>query len=212
MNPTQAGAGTGEDAGCAPVRRGRPRSEAVERAIVEGVLRLLEEGTSIDALSIERVARVAGVGKATVYRRWPGGKDELLLSVVRELEEPLARPAGESVRDDLVTLLEWYRRKGLAKRQSAVLRTMMSHVQSHPKLWEQYHDSVIKVRRETLHDVLRRGIESGELRGDLDIELLGELFSGPMLTRTVLHERKDLPEGLAEKIVDAVLDGVRAPS
>jgi AcrR family transcriptional regulator len=201
MNPTPADTG--------PARRGRPRSEAVERAIIESVLSLLEEGTSIDALSVERIARIAGVGKAAVYRRWPG-KDELLVDVVRRLEEPQARPTGTSVRDDLVTILEWQRRVSLAKRESAVLRVMMSHVKSHPKLWEQYHDSVIKVRRETLHGVLRRGIASGELRGDLEIELLGELFIGPMLTRTVLHEGKDLPEGLAEQIVDFVLDGVRA--
>ncbi|QPP09142.1 TetR/AcrR family transcriptional regulator [Streptomyces bathyalis] len=203
MNPTPPAAEA------APARRGRPRSEAAERAIVEGVLRLLEEGTSIDAISIEGVARLAGVGKATVYRRWPGGKDELLLAVVDALEEPPAQPRGDSVRDDLVTLLEWYRRVGMAKRQSAVLRTMTSHVKSHPKLWQQYHDSVIKARRETLHGVLRRGVASGELRDDIDLGLLGELFTGPMLTRTVLHESKDLPDGLAEQIVDSVLDGVR---
>lgn len=203
MNPTPPAAGA------APARRGRPRSEAAERAIIEGVLRLLEEGTSIDAISIEGVARVAGVGKATVYRRWPGGKDELLLAVVDALEEPPAEPRGDSMRDDLVTLLEWYRRVGMAKRQSAVLRTMTSHVKSHPKLWQQYHDSVIKARRETLHGVLRRGVASGELRDDIDLGLLGELFTGPMLTRTVLHEGKDLPDGLAEQIVDSVLDGVR---
>ncbi|HEV7629339.1 MAG TPA: TetR/AcrR family transcriptional regulator, partial [Streptomyces sp.] len=164
-----------------PARRGRPRSEAVESAIIESVLSLLEDGTSIDALSMERVARTAGVGKATVYRRWPG-KDALLLDVVRTLEEPQAEPSGASVRDDIVTLLEWHRRVGMAKRNSAVQRAMMSHVKSHPKLWEQYHDSVIKVRREALFCVLRRGIASGELRGDLDLELLGELFVGPMLT------------------------------
>ena len=203
MNPTPPAAGA------APARRGRPRSEAAERAIIEGALRLLEEGTSIDALSVEGVARVAGVGKATVYRRWPGGKDELLLAVVDALEEPPAEPRGDSVRDDLVTLLEWYRRVGMAKRHSAVLRTMTSHAKSHPKLWQQYHDNVIKARRETLHGVLRRGVASGELRGDIDLGLLGELFTGPMLTRTVLHEGKDLPDGLAEQIVDSVLDGVR---
>ncbi|NLU71770.1 TetR/AcrR family transcriptional regulator [Streptomyces sp. HNM0575] len=206
MNPRPA---EPEDA-VSPARRGRPRSEAVEQAIIEGALRLLEEGTSIDALSVERVARVAGVGKATVYRRWPGGKDEMLLAVVKALEEPPAEPSGESVRDDLVTLLEWHRRVGMAKRQSAVLRTMTSHVKSHPELWRQYHDNVIKARREMLHCVLRRGVAGGELRGDLDVELLGELFTGPMLVRTVLHEDKDLPPGLPEQIVDSVLDGVRA--
>ncbi|WP_181768733.1 TetR/AcrR family transcriptional regulator [Streptomyces albidus (ex Kaewkla and Franco 2022)] len=194
----------------APVRRGRPRSEAVERAIIESVLHLLEEGTSIDAVSMERVARTAGVGKATVYRRWPG-KDALLLDVVRTLEEPQAELAGTSVRDDLVSILEWHRRVGLAKRNSAVLRTMMSHVTSHPELWQQYQDSVIKVRRETMYTVLRRGIGTGELRGDLDVELLGELFTGPMLTRTVLQGGRNLPEGLAEQIVDSVLGGVGTP-
>jgi AcrR family transcriptional regulator len=194
-----------------PARRGRPRSEATDRAIFEGVFQLLEEGTSIDALSIERVARVAGVGKAAVYRRWPGGKDEMLLAVVRDLQEPPPRLAGGSVRDDLVTLLEWHRRVGLAKRQSAVLRTMMSHVKSHPQLWEQYHEHVIKMRREMLLGVLRKGVASGELRADIDLELLGELFVGPMLMRTVLYEgTATLPEGLAERIVEAVLDGVRA--
>lgn len=198
-----------EDAG--PVRRGRPRSEAVESAIIESVLQLLEEGTPISALSMERVARTAGVGKATVYRRWPG-KDALLLDAVRTLEEPQAEPSGASVRDDLVTILDWQRRVGLAKRNSAVLRTMMSHVKSHPELWEQYEDTVIKVRREILFGVLRRGIASGELRGDLGVELLGEIFIGPVLVRTVLYEGKDLPETLAEQIVDSVLEGVRQRS
>lgn len=201
---------TGRGADAAPARRGRPRSEAVDRAIIESVLGLLEEGTSIDALSIEGVARAAGVGKATVYRRWPGGKDEMLLAAVDALEKFPREPRGPSVRDDLVTLLEWYRRVGTAKRQSAVLRAMTSHVKSRPELWRQYHEKFIRARRETLHRVLRRGIEAGELRGDLDVALLGELFTGPMLTRTVLHESEDLPEGLAEQIVDSVLDGVRA--
>jgi AcrR family transcriptional regulator len=203
MNPRPADA--------APVRRGRPRSEALEHAIIESVLHLLEEGTTIDALSIERVARTAGVGKATVYRRWPG-KDALLLDVVRTLEEPHPGLAGTSVRDDLVSILEWHRRVILAKRNSAVLRAMMGHVKSRPKLWEQYHDSVIDVRRRALHGVLRRGIDSGELRPSPDIELLGELFIGPMLTRTVLHEHKEVPDGLSEQIVDSVLDGVRVPA
>ncbi|WP_410538799.1 TetR/AcrR family transcriptional regulator [Streptomyces sp. KL2] len=188
--------------------RGRPRSAAADRAIIGAVLRLLERGTGVGALSMEGIAREAGVGKATVYRRWPG-KDELLLDVMRALDEPPPEVRGRSVREDLVEILEGLRRKGLAKRDSALLRTMMSHFHSHPRLWQEYHDTVIRVRRETLHAVLRRGVAEGEIRADLDVELLGELFVGPMLSRALLHEWRELPGGLSEQIVDGVLDGAR---
>jgi AcrR family transcriptional regulator len=189
-------------------RRGRPRSAAADGAIIEAVLRLIEGGENLDGLSMERIARTAGVGKATAYRRWPG-KDALLLDVMRTLDDHGPAPRGLSVRDDLIEILEWLRRPGLAKRSSAVLRTVLSHFKSHPDLWRQYHDTVIRPRRETLHDVLRRGVAAGELRDDIDVELLGELFVGPMLSWAMLHEWPELPAGLAEQIVDGVLDGAR---
>lgn len=197
-----------EGAGVVRAVRGRPRSAAADRAIIAAALRLLERGAGVGALSMEGIAREAGVGKATVYRRWPG-RDELLLDVMRALDEPPAEVRGDCVREDLVEILEGLRRKGLAKRDSALLRTMMSHFHSRPRLWQAYHDTVIRARRETLHAVLRRGVAEGGIRADLDVELLGELFTGPMLSRALLHERRELPEGLAEQIVDGVLDGAR---
>lgn len=197
----QHGFGAGE-------RRGRPRSAAADTAIIETVLRLLEEGATIGELSMERIAREAGVGKATVYRRW-SGKPALMLDVMRALDLETPEPAGVSVRDDLVQMLEFLRRRGLAKRHSALLRTVVAQVKAHPELWEAYHDAVVRRRRETMRAVLRRGMATGEVRADEDIDLIAELFIGPMLSRALLHEWLDLPEGLAERIVDMVLDGVR---
>ncbi|EST38067.1 hypothetical protein N566_09530, partial [Streptomycetaceae bacterium MP113-05] len=174
----------------------------------EAVLRLIEDGENLDGLSMEGIARTAGVGKATVYRRWPG-KDALLLDVMRTLDEHGSGPRGLSVRDDLVEILERLRQRGLAKRNSAVLRAVTGHFTSHPHLWRQYHDTVIRARREILHDVLRRGVAAGELRDDIDVELLGELFVGPMLSRAMMHEWTEVPEGLPEQIVDGVLEGAR---
>ncbi|MEU7042273.1 TetR/AcrR family transcriptional regulator [Streptomyces varsoviensis] len=191
-----------------PPTRGRPRSAAVDTAVIETVLRLLEDGESVGGLSIERIAREAGVGKAAVYRRW-AGKEALMIDVLRTLDEDQPELVGESVRDDLVALLEVMRRRGLAKRHSALLRTMIDQMKAQPRLWEEYHDTVVRGRREALCAVLRRGIATGEIRGDLDPELTADLFTGPMLVRAVLHERADLPEGLPEQIVDAVLAGVR---
>lgn len=195
--------------GCSGARLpGRPRSAAADAAIIEAALRLIEEGATIGELSIEGIAREAGVGKATVYRRW-SGKDALMIDVMRSLEEPSPRPAGVSVRDDLVTILELMRRRGLAKRNSALLRTVLTQMHANQKLWRTYDKHVIAARREVLREVLRRGVASGEIRDDLDIDLLADLFTGPMLSRTILQEWKALPEGLAESIVDTVLEGVR---
>ncbi|MER7791362.1 TetR/AcrR family transcriptional regulator [Streptomyces sp. NPDC097640] len=195
--------------GCSGARLpGRPRSAAADAAIIEAALRLIEEGATIGELSIEGIAREAGVGKATLYRRW-SGKDALMIDVLRSLEEPSPRPDGVSVRDDLVTILELMRRRGLAKRNSALLRTVLTQMHANQKLWRTYDEHVIAARREVLREVLRRGMASGEIRDDLDIDLLADLFTGPMLARAILQEWKALPEGLAESIVDTVLEGVR---
>ncbi|WP_405731436.1 TetR/AcrR family transcriptional regulator [Streptomyces sp. NBC_01537] len=189
-------------------RRGRPRSIAVDTAVIETVLHLLEEGATIGDLSIERIARSAGVGKAAVYRRW-SGKDELMLDVLRSIDEEPPPLAGESVRDDLVALVDSIRRRGLAKRNSAVLREVLVGVHSRSEIWEHYYRTVIEARREQMFNVLRRGIASGELRDDIDLDLLSDLFAGPMLARSMLRMAASLDEGLSERIVDAVLEGVR---
>ncbi|SMQ15848.1 transcriptional regulator, TetR family [Streptomyces sp. Ag82_O1-12] len=188
--------------------RGRPRSEAVERAIIEGVMKLLEEGVPLAELSIERIARTAGVGKATIYRRW-SGKEELFVDVVRAAEPPDPPLPGTSMRDDLVVLLEQVRRRGLANRSSAILHSVQSQIKSSPKLWAAYHATVVAPRRRLGLEVLRRGRENGELRTDLDLELLNDLFVGPVLVRAVLRPDADLPDDLAEQVVDTLLEGLR---
>lgn len=193
---------------CGPAR-GRPRSEAVERSIIEGVMKLLEEGVPLAEVSIERVARTAGVGKATIYRRW-SGKEELFVDVMRAAEPPDPPLPGTSMRDDLVVLLETLRQRGLRNRSSALLHSVHAQMKSSPKLWAAYHATVIEPRRRTTFDVLRRGRENGELRSDVDLELVGDLVVGPMLVRTVLHSTADLgDDGLAARIVDTVLEGLR---
>ncbi|MFJ4694782.1 TetR/AcrR family transcriptional regulator [Streptomyces sp. NPDC088766] len=188
--------------------RGRPRSEAVERAILEGTMKLLEEGVPLGELSIERIARTAGVGKAAIYRRW-SGKEELFVDALRTIEPDEPELPGTSMRDDLVALLEWLRRRGLANRSSAILRTAQAQMKSSPRIWEAYHNAVVAPRRRLGVEVLRRGQRTGELRADLDVELVNDLFIGPMLVRSVLRPDADLTEGLPERIVDTLLEGLR---
>ncbi|MEV6947340.1 TetR/AcrR family transcriptional regulator [Streptomyces sp. NPDC051172] len=192
--------------------RGRPRSEAVERAVIEGVLKLLEDGVPLAELSIERIARTAGVGKATIYRRW-SGKEELFADVVRAAEPPDPELPGTSMRDDLVALLEHLRQRGVLTRTSALLHNVFAQMKSSPKVWAAYHASVVRPRRRLQIEILRRGRDNGELREDIDLELVNDLIVGPMLLRTVMRpaveEENDLSEGLSEQIVDTLLEGLR---
>lgn len=191
--------------------RGRPRSEALEHAIIEGVLTLLEDGVPLAELSMERIARTAYVGKATIYRRWRG-KEELFVDVVRAAEpaEPLL--PGTSLRDDLVVMLEWMRRRGLVSRSSAVLRNVHAQMKSSPRIWAAYETSVVRPRRNALVEVLRQAQQRGEIRADVDVRLAYDLLTGPMLLRSVLRPDGDLPEDLAERIVDTVMEGLCPPA
>ena len=94
------GPGTETDTGPAESRRpGRPRSEQAEQAIIEATLDLFGE-QGFEGVCVEAVAARAGVGKATIYRRWPN-KEELLLAALSSMKSPIPEPTG-SVRDDLV--------------------------------------------------------------------------------------------------------------
>ncbi|MFF5039538.1 TetR/AcrR family transcriptional regulator [Streptomyces nigra] len=191
--------------------RGRPRSEAVERAITEGVLKLLEDGVPLAELSIERIARTAGVGKAAIYRRW-SGKEELFVDIVRAAEPPDPELPGTSVRDDVVALLEQTRQRGLMTRSSVLLHNVIAQMKSSPKIWDAYHANVIEPRRRKQYAILRRGQEAGELRTDIDIDVMNDMVFGPMLVRAVMRPDADLPEGLAEQIADVALTGLRPVS
>ncbi|MFE1952312.1 TetR/AcrR family transcriptional regulator [Streptomyces sp. NPDC059524] len=194
-------------ADCPAPARGRPRSEAAELAIVEGVVKLLEEGVPLAELSIERIARTAGVGKATIYRRW-SGKEELFVDVVASIEGPDPELPGTSLRDDLIRLLEHMRRRGLNLRNSALLHNVFAQMKTLPKLWDAYHEVVVEPRRRAMHGVLRRAVAEGELPEGTDIELAGDLLSGPMLLRTVMRSDAPLADDLSARVVDTVLRGL----
>ncbi|MFC9943468.1 TetR/AcrR family transcriptional regulator [Streptomyces pratensis] len=205
QNPVQGPAGP--SCGGPEPRRGRPRSAAVERAILDAVLQLLESGETLDGLSIERIARTAGVGKATIYRRW-SGKEELFVDVLRDIEPADPTVSGTAGLDDLRVLLESMRTRGLAQRSSALLHNVFVQMKKHPRLWTEYQSTVIAPRRAAMLAAVQRAVDAGELRDDLDVELMDDLFLGPMLVRTVHRPEAPLPEDLADRIIRTLLQGL----
>jgi AcrR family transcriptional regulator len=192
-------------------RRGRPRSEEAERAILTATLRLLDEHRSIAAISVEAVAQEAGVGKATIYRRWPG-KEALVVAAVEFAEVPLPTLAGVSLRDDLVTLLETIRLQAIDKRGDGLMGMVAGEMRQHPELHRRYHEVVVEKRRDLLRGLLQRGVDTGELRSDLPMDVLMDLVSGPILVRKLVRENASLEPELPGQIADALLGGIRARS
>ena len=189
-------------------RRGRPRSEATELCIIETVMHQIEQGKTLSTLSVEGIAAQAGVGKATIYRRWPN-KEALLFDAIVRTELPEPEYHGETLRDQLVQGLEYLRVSALARRDQSSLAAFVAELRATPELYRRYHAKVIEPRRARLRELLAQGVATGEIRADVDLDLLGELIVGPMLSRTLLRPDAPLDDpSLSAKMVDTVLQGI----
>ncbi|ADD44630.1 TetR/AcrR family transcriptional regulator [Stackebrandtia nassauensis] len=188
--------------------KGRPRSTAVGEAITEATLDLIAESGSIETLSIEAIATRAGVGKATIYRRWPN-KEALVVDAVGTLKGAIPELDGDSVRADLIVLANTIRRSS-DTREGKILPCLILELKRNPELARQY-DKAMNSRREVTKDVLRGGIARGELRADIDIDTVTAMFSAPLLMMSVMGNYNEVErEGLAERVVDTLLNGIAA--
>src|ERR1043166_4418031 len=117
-------------------RPGRPRSEQADRAIIEAALSLFAE-SGPEGLCIERVAARAGVGKATIYRRWPG-KEDLLLDAIAALRTPLPEPASGSDPEDLVEPLGGLGEETADPRRARQFALLLGEGAKYPRLMARY--------------------------------------------------------------------------
>ncbi|MDT5036291.1 MAG: hypothetical protein QOE03_1476 [Micromonosporaceae bacterium] len=189
---------------------GRPRSVRADEAIIDAVLDLFAEGNSADTISIEAVAARAGVGKATIYRRWPN-KDALLLDAVTSMKGPVPAVGGESVRDDLIALLTRVGQPPDA-RSARIMSCLLPEIHRSASMRVCY-DNVVEPRRQAVREVLSRGVRTGELRPDIDIELTMSLLSAPVVLPILLQWSPAVAgDDLAARVVDAVFAGIAGPN
>lgn len=190
-------------------QRGRPRSEQARVAVLEAAGDLLLEG-GLNAASVEGIAARAGVSKATIYKWWPNRGAVVLDGFLERVRHSLAIPEGlgtvdalEFQIDELVTLF----------RDTAVgpaMRAIASEVESDPELARAVRERWLGPRRAVTVDVLTRGIAAGDLRPDLDVELVMDQLYGPLYFRLVFGHGP-LPDDLAHRLVGQLLHGVRHP-
>ncbi|HWG02562.1 MAG TPA: TetR/AcrR family transcriptional regulator [Trebonia sp.] len=188
-------------------RPGRPRREQAEQAILDAALEAVAE-CGVDCVTCEDVAARAGVGKATLYRRW-SGKEDLLIAAFAALKSPLPEPAGVSVRADLIAMLDVMAKDADNPSYARQFSLLHGAGERYPRLVARYKQEVVEPRRESIRQVLRRGVESGELRAGIDVEVAMLTLTGAVLAREK-HDSAPAEPGFATLVVDEILQGIAA--
>ena len=153
----------------------------------------------------EHVAAHAGVGKATIYRRWPS-KEALALDLLMQLAAP--HIAIEDIGDTRAELLAAVTNAMRAVTDTPfgpVIRALLSQIAINPVLGDPFRASVVQARRDEVARVIIRGVSRGDLRSDADSDVATELLVGPVYFRLMFGG--ELTQDFAERVVDSALRG-----
>ena len=191
------------------VRKGRPPSEAAasHAAIMDAVYALLQK-ESVRDLTMEAVAKRAGVGKPTLYKWWPT-KATLVLAMLCErmapnLEKPVGLTAEESLRLRVRRLIDAFNGPF-----GAIVAGLVAEGQSDPAIRQAFFDRWVSPRRTATIADLQRAMDTGELRGKTEPELLNDSIFGAIYYRLLLRSGP-LTRRFGEELVEQVLRGHRA--
>jgi AcrR family transcriptional regulator len=187
---------------------GRPRSAQADDAIVQAALELLAE-VGYRALTMEQVRARSGVGKATIYRRY-ANKDDLVKAAIAELHHDIPVPDDHGdLRSDfepVVTAAVWAAERTDA---SHVVPRLLAESAHDPELQRLFYDNIVAPRRVVMRTLLARAVERGEVRADIDLELVMDLLVGPVVYRGLITGME--PSAMAQRardVLDAVLLGI----
>lgn len=189
-------------------RRGRPPSAAAasHNAILDAVYDLLHE-KSVRDLTIEEVARRAGVGKPTIYKWWPS-KAALVMDmldgrIVEDLSAPGARNAEEAIRGLVTALIQRFN-----DFPGKVAAEILAEGQSEPGVLQEYRERYLRKRRAFAAEVIARAQASGEFRKDIDPQVLQDMIFGPLYFRRLVRHQP-LDERFGNELVDHILAYVK---
>ena len=191
---------------------GRPRDPEATASILRVALELGEE-SGFDGLTVEGIAARAGVAKTTIYRRWPNAwaivMDAFLAEVTRTAPLQERATARESFAASMRLLARAYR-----GRQGKILRPLLGRAQVDANLREAVRKRWVEPRRQVAREIIRRGIESGELRTGLDADVVLDALYGPFYHRLLApYDNSAISDAYVDLLVDTVFRGLeRKPS
>jgi AcrR family transcriptional regulator len=164
-----------------PRRRGRPRAEATDEAIHAAAIEVVAE-VGYRVATLETIAVRAGVGTATIYRRYPAKRD-LLAAALRAGAGEFAAPHTGDVTQDLTVLIHQVA-TGVNAQPLGRLLAAVSFAE--PELLDLAWEVLAQPRRAVLREVIVAATESGGLRPDLDVEVFLDVLSAvPVWTQLV---------------------------
>jgi AcrR family transcriptional regulator len=168
----------------APVTRGRPRDTRADEAILAATFRQLVD-VGYGALSIESIAAEAGVAKTTIYRRHPTKKD-LVIAAMRAATPfeppPLDLPSRQALEAFIRTAIRLLIDSGAYR----VLGSFLIEEGREPGLLAAFRSRLLEPRRAMVEAMLRRGIERGEIRSDIDPLVVTEMIAGAVIGHHVI--------------------------
>lgn len=180
--------------------RGRPRDPRADQAILAAALELFTEHGHAGT-SIEQVARRAGVGKLTVYRRW-ASKDELIAAAVETARGEIPSPGTDDldgmsyaeISQVIVDALPVSARTLAEPGYRAMLAQVYGSTVTHPGLMAAFWQNHILPRRRTAHLALTKAVDEGLLPQETDIESLIDMTVGAVVYRLLRPEPPDADE------------------
>jgi AcrR family transcriptional regulator len=183
-------------------RGGRPRDPSRDGVIRAAILRLLAD-VGYGALTMDAVAAEAGVGKATIYRRWRT-KQDLVVDTIAELNRVDALPPDTgSLEDDLRTMLRSLVHV-IGGPVGAATLSLLSTVPHQPALAEAFRAGPLGVWRDAFGEVWSRAEQRGELHPGVSVALAAETTSALLVQRWLLTG-EPVDDAYADEVLEKVL-------
>jgi AcrR family transcriptional regulator len=188
--------------------RGRPRSAAIDEALLQAAFRLMTQHgyarTSIDA-----IAAAAGVTKPSIYLRFPGGKSEVATAALAYARDRRSVPETGDTRSDLIAHVRRFRLGVSRPHGMAMVGTVLAEEHDTPELLGFFRKHVIEPRRVMLRAVLARARDRGELPYDADVEMGAQMLVGAYYAQYLAGT--PFGDGWDERVVDLVLAALCRP-
>jgi AcrR family transcriptional regulator len=187
-----------------PARRGRPRSETADRAILEAALALMARD-GYARMSVDAVAAEAGVSKPTLYLRYPS-KAALATAALAHARERTAPQETGDTRADLIATLRHFRTGVERPFGMALVGTALAEEHHTPELLAQFRENLVEPRRRMLRSVLETGQARGQLPSGADLETAVNALVGSYYGSYLAGSR--VPRDWPERAVELVLHGM----
>lgn len=191
-----------------PRLRGRPRSVEAEAAILKATLHLLER-RPLRKVTADAIARRARVSKATIYKWWPNKSlvalDAYLAGMTERVPMPDTGSAELDFTEQLKSVMAFY-----GSPLGRLFSQFIAEGQSDASLLALFRERFLYARRDSARVMWRRGVDRGEIRDDVDSDMVLDLIYGPMIFR-LLAGHGSLSPAESEAIVRAIFGGIRRP-